>query len=228
MLLQYTYGENQQSILINWTDHDGRSVVFKEIVKTLEELHGSAFSQYRKVAQSLDEKVDKFYKEIYIFNDEHYAIPYNPKTRTRFLCAYANLCEELEQCIHPDASEQEQVLSELFMIILDKLQEIVGVYLLETSYQGKYRYRRKNYEEWIETIDEDRIATYDSESVLLQMTDLSKMLDRLTDTQRRRLVSHLFMGYTLQEIADQECVSKQSVEESVAAALNKLRSLMQK
>lgn len=227
MYLQYGYGGEEQAITVNWTEPDGRSVVFEEIVEQLEERYGPSFSPYREAARALDEKVDKLYEEIYIFNDEHQAIPYNPKTRNRFLRVYADLCDELEQRIHPRYSGDEQLLYELFAKIMDKLQEIVGVYLLETAYQGKHRYRRKNFEEWAETIKEEKMA-HDSESVLLQMTDLAKMLDRLTDTQRRRLVGHLFMGYTLQEIAKQECVSKQSVEESVASALKRLRTLMQK
>lgn len=225
MLLQYIWGGNQENILVDWTDTSGHSAVFREIVLKLEERHGPSFSPYLEAAEALDDQVDKLYEQIYIFNDEHHAVPYNPKTRNRFLRAYADLCDELEQQMPADASEEKQLLSGLFIQILDKLQEVVGVYLLETAYQGKYRYRRKHYEEWAETIDESRMAR-DYESVLLQMTDLSKMLDRLTETQRRRLVKHLFMSYTLQEIAEQEGVSKQSVEESVAAALNKLRSLL--
>jgi len=57
------------------------------------------------------------------------------------------------------------------------------------------------------------------------MTDLSRMMDHLTDVQRRRLIKHIFLNSTLQEIASQEGVSKQSVQESIAAALKKLRSL---
>ena len=67
--------------------------------------------------------------------------------------------------------------------------------------------------------------SYEFESVLIQMTDISRLLDRLTESQRSRLVKHIFLKFTLQEIADQEGVSKQSVSESIAAALKKLRTL---
>ena len=59
------------------------------------------------------------------------------------------------------------------------------------------------------------------------MTDLAHLLDQLTEAQKRRLVKHIFLGYTLQEIADQEGVSNQSVSVSIAAALKKLRSLLE-
>ena len=64
------------------------------------------------------------------------------------------------------------------------------------------------------------------ESVLIQMTDLSRLLEQLTATQRERLVKHIFLNYTLQEIADQEGTSRQSVSESITAALKKLRALL--
>ena len=57
------------------------------------------------------------------------------------------------------------------------------------------------------------------------MTDLSRLLEQLTATQRERLVKHIFLNYTLQEIADQEGVSIVSVHQSITAALKKLRAL---
>ena len=68
----------------------------------------------------------------------------------------------------------------------------------------------------------------DFESVILQMTDIARMLEQLTESQRSRLVKHIFLGYTLQEIANQEGVSNQSVSASITAALKKLRSILEK
>ena len=108
--------------------------------------------------------------------------------------------------------------------MLDKLQEMVEVYLLDNAYQGKHRYRRRHFEEWLETASEGATSC-EFESVLIQMTDLSRLLEQLTATQRERLVKHIFLNYTLQEIADQEGVSIVSVHQSITAALKKLRAL---
>lgn len=109
--------------------------------------------------------------------------------------------------------------------MLDKLQEMVEIYLLDNAYQGKRRYRRKHFEEWLETTSEGATSC-EFESLLIQMTDLSRLLEQLTATQRERLVKHIFLNYTLQEIADQEGVGKKSVSESITAALKKLRTLL--
>lgn len=225
MFLYYFYGGEKHRIFVDWTGKNEQSFVFQELVYKLMERHGDQFSKYSGAARGLDEKVDKLYQLIYIYNDEHHAIPYNPKFRGQLLSAYSTLSKEAERQTHLLTSDEVRVMSELFSVILDKLQEIVGVYLLDNAYQGKHRYRRKNLEEWAETTDESRMS-YEFESVLLQMTDLSRTLNRLTETQRRRLVKHILLNFTLQEIADQEHVSKQSIEESVASALKKLRPLL--
>lgn len=80
------------------------------------------------------------------------------------------------------------------------------------------------FEEWLETASEGATSC-EFESVLIQMTDLSRLLEQLTATQRERLVKHIFLNYTLQEIADQEGVSIVSVHQSITAALKKLRAL---
>lgn len=225
MLLHYFYRGRQFELHVRWTNEQERSVIFGEIVSKLAERHGVSFFGYVDMAQELDKKVNRLYRLIYIFNDEHYAIPYDPKLRNQFIHAYSGLSDEMDRQSHLDATDERRVLLELFTVISDKLQEIVGVYLLDNTYQGKHRYRRKNLEEWAETVDENQMS-YEFESVLLQMTDISRMLEHLTETQRRRLVQHIFLGHTLQEIAKEEQVSKQSVEESVTAALKKLRNLL--
>lgn len=224
MVLQYTYHSERFTLSVDWNDFDGRSTIHTAIVEKLAKRHDSAFLGYWEMAQELDEKADKLYRCIHIFNDESHATPYNPKIRKQFLEAFSDLCSCLEMNLESDGSENAQALSGLFLSIQSTLQEMVGVYLVDNAYQGKHRYRRANLEEWVEMIDESRIA-YEFESVLLQMTDLSRLLERLTDTQRRRLISYFLLGHTMQEIANQEGVSKQSVEESITAALKKLRSL---
>lgn len=48
-------------------------------------------------------------------------------------------------------------------------------------------------------------------------------MDCLSETQRRRFVKHIFLNYTLQEIADQEDVGKSKIHKSVSAALKKIK-----
>lgn len=225
MVLQYQFGGKQHTIIANWTDENGQSCVYQDIVRKLRARHGQVFTPFFAVAREVDGAVDKLYEQIYIYSDECQALPYNPKSRKRFVLAFSEICQVLSAGIRVDRSKEDKVLAELFLSILDKLQEITGLYLLDTAYRGKARYRRKNFEEWAETTDERRMA-YEFEDVLLQMNEVSNALDRLTAKERGRLVKHLFLKYTFQEIADHEGVRKQSVEESVSTALKKIRSYL--
>ena len=224
MLLHYTYANRSYSFEPKWNDPDGHSVIFREIVYHLKNVHGNIFSNYADHAYQLDLEVDKLYEYIYIFNDEYKALPYNPKHKKQFLQTFENIYKVFEADVCVRSTIESSLIVKLFSDVLDKLQEIVSVYLTDNAYQGKHRYRRINLEKWAETTDE-RDMSYEFESVLIQMTDLSRLLERLTESQRRRLVKHIFLKYTLQEIAEQEGVSKQSVSESIAAALKKLRTL---
>lgn len=222
MILHYTCENRSYIFEAQWTGPEGKSTVFREIVSHLEKVYGPAFAVYQEQALQLDLAVDRLYKQIYHFGDEYQAIPYDPKHRKRFLAAYGEICALSEI---QEASEEAAALTELFGQVLDKLQEMVEVYLLDNAYQGKYRYRRRHFEEWLETASEGATSC-EFESVLIQMTDLSRLLEQLTATQRERLVKHIFLNYTLQEIADQEGVGKKSVGESITAALKKLRTLL--
>lgn len=222
MILHYTCENRSYIFEAQWTGPEGKSTVFREIVSHLEKVYGPAFAVYQEQALQLDLAVDRLYKQIYHFGDEYQAIPYDPKHRKRFLAAYGEICALSEI---QEASEEAAALTELFGQVLDKLQEMVEVYLLDNAYQGKHRYRRRHFEEWLETASEGATSC-EFESVLIQMTDLSRLLEQLTATQRERLVKHIFLNYTLQEIADQEGVGKKSVGESITAALKKLRTLL--
>lgn len=221
MILHYTCENRSYIFEAQWTGPEGKSTVFREIVSHLEKVYGPAFAVYQEQALQLDLAVDRLYKQIYHFGDEYQAIPYDPKHRKRFLAAYGEICALSEI---QEASEEAAALTELFGQVLDKLQEMVEVYLLDNAYQGKHRYRRRRFEEWLETASEGATSC-EFESVLIQMTDLSRLLEQLTATQRERLVKHIFLNYTLQEIADQEGVSIVSVHQSITAALKKLRAL---
>lgn len=222
MVLHYTYENRSYIFEAQWTGPEGKSTVFREIVKHLEKAHGPAFAAYQEQALRLDLATDRLYEQIYRFGEEYQAIPYDPKHRKRFLEAYGEIYTLAEI---GEAGEKSAALTKLFSQVLDKLQEIAGVYLLDNAYQGKHRYRRRHFEDWLETTAEGSVSC-EFESVLIQMTDLSRLLEQLTATQRERLVKHIFLNYTLQEIAEQEGSSRQSVSESITAALKKLRTLL--
>ena len=222
MVLHYTYKNYPYRFDAQWTSPERTSSIFQKIVSHLVKTHGPAFSAYQEQARQLDLAVDQLYSQIYRFGEEYQAIPYDPKHRKRFLAAYGEICSLSEI---GENGEEASALTELFGQVLDKLQEMVEVYLLDNAYQGKHRYRRKHFEEWLETTAEGSMSC-EFESVLIQMTDLSRLLDQLTAAQRERLVKHIFLNYTLQEIADQEGTSRQSVSESITAALKKLRALL--
>lgn len=222
MVLHYTCENRSYIFEAKWTGPEGKSTVFREIVSHLEKAHGPAFATYQEQALRLDLATDRLYEQIYRFGEEYQAIPYDPKHRKRFLETYGEICTLVET---EKPNNQTAILSELFGQVLNKLQEIVGVYLMDNAYQGKHRYRRRHFEDWLETTTEGSVSC-EFESMLIQMTDLSRLLEQLTATQRERLVKHIFLNYTLQEIADQEGTSRQSVSESIAAALKKLRALL--
>ena len=222
MVLHYIYKNQPYIFEARWTGPEGTSTIFRGIISHLEKTHGPTFSAYREQAHQLDLAVDQLYSQIYRFGEEYQAIPYDPKHRKRFLAAYGEIYALSEV---GEAGEEAATITELFGQVLDKLQGMVEVYLLDNAYQGKHRYRRKHFEEWLETTAEGSVSC-EFESVLIQMTDLSRLLEQLTATQRERLVKHIFLNYTLQEIADQEGTSRQSVSESITAALKKLRTLL--
>lgn len=223
MVLHYTCENRSYIFEAKWTGPEGKSCVFQEIVSHLEKTHGPAFAVYQEQALRLDLATDRLYEQIYRFGEEYQAIPYDPKHRKRFLETYGEICTLAEI---GEAGEESAALTKLFSQVLDKLQEIVGVYLLDNAYQGKHRYRRRHFEDWLETTAEGAMSC-EFESVLIQMTDLSRLLEQyLTKGQRERLIKYIFLSYTLQEIADQEGVSITSVHQSITAALKKLRTLL--
>ena len=122
MVLHYYYGGKHYTIIANWTDSDGKSAVFSDIIGKLQANYGPVFEKYRSTATELDAAVDKLYKHIYIFGDEHNALPYNPKFRKRFTEAYSAVCDILASCLVASSSEADAGFPALYMQILDKHQ----------------------------------------------------------------------------------------------------------
>ena len=84
MVLQYVYHDEKSTLSVDWHDINGKFTIHTTIVERLTSRHGNSFKEYKMAAQELDRKVDKLYQSIWIFSDEHYAIPYDPKTETAF------------------------------------------------------------------------------------------------------------------------------------------------
>ena len=219
MLLNYTYQNIQYSISVNWNGLDGKSSIHTAVVEQLSALHGRAFMAYWNIAQQLDEKADKLYSCIYLFNDQHYAVPYNPKNRDYFLVAFSDYCTCLEAGFASDYSPQAQVLLHIFQTIQNILQETVRIYLVDHAYQNKHFKRSRRKETRLELIKEPE-PSYEFETALLQM------LEQLNELQRRWVVKRFILGQTYQEIADEEGVSVQAVRYSILSALKKLNTLL--
>lgn len=60
----------------------------------------------------------------------------------------------------------------------------------------------------------------------LRYEALYKAMEQLPETQRRRLVLYYFAGFTYAQIADKEGCKYQTVQESIYAALKKLKKLL--
>ncbi len=60
----------------------------------------------------------------------------------------------------------------------------------------------------------------------LRYEALYKAMERLPETQRRRLVLYYFAGLTYAQIADKEGCKYQTVQESIYVALKKLKKLL--
>lgn len=225
MLLNYTYQGDEYTLAVDWNGPDGGSVIHTAIVEQLSALHGEAFIAYLGKAWQLDEKADKLYRCICQFNDEHHAVPYNPKNRDNLLKAFSDYCFCLEAGIAADHSPPAQTLLRSFQVIQNILQEMVGVYLVDHAYQNKYFKRSRRLETRTEIAAGEEPA-YEFETALLQMLDLSRMLEHLSEPQRQRVVKRFILGQTYQQIASQEGVSVQAVRYSILSALKKLKTLL--
>ena len=223
MLLAYNFKNYDCEIFIQWTADTGESAVFQDIVTKVCDMYGLNPNCFYNAAMRLDVLTDKLYEQIYIFNDEYSGVPYNPKLRRILSNAFSELSSEMLAFQLSEKSAGGNLIADLFGNVLDKLREMVEIYLDDNAYQCKYRERLRNKEQYIETTHEGHLSSFEFEDILLQMTYLSRLLACLTQAQRSRLVKHIFLNYTFQEIADHENVTKQSVQESIAAALKKIK-----
>jgi hypothetical protein len=222
MLLTCDYQGYSYSFLIQWTSADGQSIVFRDIVEKVADQHNLDASAYLDLAEHLDILTDKLYTQIYAFTNEYEAIPFDPRFRRVILQSLSEVHESVQECKELEDQNHNSLLSSLFSTIADKLRELVDVYLAERAYQSKYHKRLQKKEQYIETTPQKELA-FEFEDVLLQMSEISRQMKCLSETQRRRLVKHIFLNYTFQEIADSEHVAYQSVQDSVISALKKIK-----
>lgn len=222
MLLTYNYKGQNYKVFIHWTADTGSSTVFQEIVQRISDKHQLDPGDYGERSKHLDALTDKLYEQFYIFNNEHSGIPYNPRFRQSVLRAFSEISGTINGYLEPVIPEDENLFAGLFITVADKLREMMDIYLADNAYQCKFRERMRYREAYLETTPQN-LASYEFEDILLQMTDLARVLDCLTEIQRRRLVKHIFLKYTLQEIAAQEKVDSSVVHRSVSASLKKLR-----
>ena len=222
MYICYFIGIKKYRIYVNWTADTGKSLVFQDIVAKICKRHGLDPDKFHELAITLDDLTDKLYSQIYLFTGEYSGVPYNPTFRRAITNALHEISSRVSDFRLSEKLQEEELIADLLVNVVDKLHRMVKIYLDDFAYQSKYRERLKNKEQYIETTNPIYLSV-EFEDALLQMTEISRLLDCLTETQRARFVKHTFLNYTFQEIANHENVSWQSAQESVAAALKKLR-----
>ena len=222
VVFYYTHDSIKYCLKANWTNTNGESTIFQEIVISLSNRGQPDLKDCLQMAVLMDLLVDKLYDLFYIFTDEYKNTPYNPRFRRMLISAFSELEKSVEVFAPTAPTDEQQLLADLFRQVLDTLQETTETFLNDNAYQSKYRERMRDKEQLIETTDQSLLSC-EFESVLIQMIDLSQMMSCLTDLQRQRLVKHVFLKYTFQEIALQEGVNDAVIYRSVTAALKKLR-----
>ncbi len=225
MFISYKHQENSYCLFVNWTHADGISIVFRDVTRKAAERHYFTPDEYMEIAEQLDALTDKLYSQVFSFTNEYHSIPYDPRFRKRILQSLSELDISVQSYAATYRKEHEALLAGLYASITDKLRETVDVYLKDHAYRSKYRERMRDHEQYIETTPPAQLSC-EFEDVLIQMTEISRQMDCLSETQRRRFVKHIFLKYTMQEIALSEKTTKQAVQKSVATAMRKLKELL--
>jgi len=223
MVLAYDYNGDQYEVFVQWTADTGYSTVFREIAQKISGKHWFSADHFQELAEQLDGLADKLYKQIHRFIDEYHGVPYRPHMRQAILQACSEIRDAVRESMPTNHPKYDRLLIGIFCNVADKLCEIADIYLTDHAYQCKFRGRLRSREQYIETTLPGEIAC-EFEDTLLQMTDLSRLLDCLPKKQKERLVKHIFLGFTMREIADDEGTTRQAVQQSVSAALTYLRT----
>lgn len=226
MNLNYHYQGEYHSAKIDWTENS-HSVVFRNIGKELESKHNFSLTEFDGQIKSLDDLAGILYEQIHTI-PEYTCNTYNPALPK----ILQGIMSELTDCISRLPIEgQGGIFRALCEDAAAIFQNMVEVFLEDNRYQGKMLKRDNRAEKYMQKIIRSTMQeqlTLEFEEVVLQMTDLANVLDCLTNTQKRRLVQHVILGYTITHIAELENnTSKQSVHESIKSALTKLKENLQ-
>jgi hypothetical protein len=222
MYISYQYQENTYRVLVDWTSADGKSTVFRDVIRKAAERHGFDVGELQELAEHLDMLTDKLYGQIQNFIDEYEAVPFDPCFRKIILKSFTEIVVCINDTTNLGNEGGEGLAAGMFMDVADKLRELVKVYLEERAYQSKYRDRLRHKEQYIEATSPAQLSC-EFEDVLLQMTDIARQMDCLSEIQRRLLVKHIFLKYTFREIANQEGMSKSKVHSCVSAAIKRIK-----
>ena len=221
MKLSYKYRGAVHSSEIDWTEN-GRSVVFQRIRKELMNRHEMVLDGLEPHIKCLDELADTLYKQIHS-TPQHKHNTYNPalpKILERILSELTDTISNLP------ADGQGGIFRALCGDVMAVFRKMADVYLEENKYHGKMLKRDNRAEKYEQNIVDASVhdgLAQDFENVVLQMNDLSNVLDCLTKTQKRRLVQHVILGYTITRIAEIEGSAVSTIHESIKSALTKLK-----
>lgn len=225
MKLSYQYKGKQFLAEINWTEN-GCSVVFQNIRRELIVKHRFELSEFDSQIKYLDDLANTLYEQIYSI-PQYTNNTYNPALPKILQGIMKELTDRISKL---PAEGQGGIFRALCEDVTAKFQNTVDVFLEDNRYQGKMLKRDNRAEKYAHKLVRSTAReqlTLEFEEVVLQMTDLANFLDCLTRTQKRRLVQHVILGYTVTHIAELEGASKQSVHESIKSALTKLKEYFQ-
>ena len=225
MNIKYQFEGNEYLLSVDWGGNLGLSV-FKNIRKEIEKRHGINLVELQSQIECMDEIINTLYGHIYSM-PQHLRNTYNPALPRILQKSMSELITQLDMLF---AYEKNGFFYLLCKEVLAYWDQMLEVFLEDNRYQCKILEREKNSEKHnqkiIHSLPQENI-TSEFEEYVLQMTDISNVLKSLTEKQRRRLVLHIFAGYSISIISEMESTSKQSVHESIKGALAKLKEELQ-
>lgn len=108
----------------------------------------------------------------------------------------------------------------------DEVAELLETFRREDETEKRKERRRikkqggsdLSYEEWM--------GSYEFENELTEKLELKDAIATLSDKQKSRLLKYYIMGYTFCEIAEMEGKSRISIQQSLMAAIKKIKKFM--
>lgn len=111
--------------------------------------------------------------------------------------------------------------------VSDELRESAKKEKTQLRYDRRYRSTK----DYVEGITESVSSCYveDVAEIYERMEEYRQLhaaLERLDEVQKQRIIAYYLEGFTVEEIAEKECVSHQSVSESLRLAISNLRNIL--